>query len=105
MGEARNRTSLQSQAFRYLGVSMRDANGHAKSTNEAFVKVMKKLGGMTDVAMKNRIAMILFSRSYLDLLPLMKSVSEGSKENADDFKKYGYVLSESAIKQSDLFPR
>jgi hypothetical protein len=105
MGEARNVTSLQSQAFRFLGISLKDANGHAKDTNEAFIEVMKKLGGMHDVAMKNRIAMILFSRSYLDLLPLMKSVSEGSKENAEDFKKYGMVLSEDAIKQSDEFHR
>lgn len=105
MGEARNKTSLQSQAFRYLGISLKDTHGRAKDTNTVFIEVMKRLGSMRDVAMKNRVAMILYSRSYLDLLPLMKSVSEGSKENAEDFKRYGFVLSEDAIKQSEEFHR
>lgn len=105
LGMANKRTSEQAQALRYLHVSTRDANGQLKDTNTMFKEVMKSLGGVTNGQYRNLASLALFSKSYQELLPLMKSISSGSTENADDFKKYGYVLSENAIKQSDLFHR
>jgi hypothetical protein len=105
MGDAHNPTSQQAQAFRYLGISMKDINGKAKDTNAVFTETMKKLGSMTDIGKQNKVSLVLFSRSFQQLLPLMKSVSEGSKQNEEDFKKYGIVLNEDAIKASDKFHR
>lgn len=105
VGRASKPTSEQAQALRFLGVSAKDANGHVKSSNDLFVQVMGALGKVHDQTKRNLAAQILLSRSYIELLPVMKAISSGSKENTEDFKKYVQTLDDGAIKKSDEFHR
>lgn len=105
MGMAHKATSQQAMAFRFLHVNLRDASGQYKSSNEVFKETVSAIANVKDKGLQAAASQILLSRSARELLPLMKNISEHSGELSDGFKKYGYVLSDDAIKQSENFHR
>jgi hypothetical protein len=57
MGEALlNRASDSGKAFAYLGVSLKDAAGKARTVSDALPDIIDSLSQITDKAMQNRIA-------------------------------------------------
>lgn len=105
LGQARNPTSQQAQALKYLGISLRDSNGHLKSTNEIYKEVLISLGKVPDRQMQAAASNALLGKSYQSVLPQINAMKTGMKENTEEFNKYAMVLSQDAIEQSDKFHR
>lgn len=103
IGMAHRPTSQQALAFRFLHVSLRDASGQAKSTNQIFTETVAAISRVKDKGLQAAASQLLLSRSARELLPLMKNVTENSKELQAGFQKYGYTLDDEAIEASERF--
>lgn len=79
-------------AFTELGVSVRDANGNLRGTNDVLLDVSTRLSSMTDVAERNALAQQIFGRSYAELLPLLTKGGTEIQRLSAEAAKYGLVL-------------
>ena len=96
-------TGAGAEAFKKLGVSVKDSTGKVKSQETIFNESVTALQGMKDGTEKAALAQQLFGKSGSDLMPLLN----GTKESVDALKKkandLGIVLSDSAIKAGVKF--
>jgi phage-related protein len=97
MANAQSGTGEQAEAFEKLGVSILDANGNLRDSNDVFAETIDALGQIENETEADAIASEIFGRSFQDLNPLVAIGSEGMKELAEEAKKMGSNLSDYAI--------
>lgn len=101
MSDADYGSIRQVQAFKKLGMSVRDSNGEMRKMKDVFPEVIGKLSLMDNETERNALSMELFGRGALTLVPLLAEL--GSKGIAELTKKandLGLVMGDNAI--SDL---
>lgn len=91
------------KAFKSLGISVRDANGQIKPTDEIFGAIAEKFSQMEDGAGKTATAIKLFGRSGADLIPLLNEGQKGIKALTDEAKKLGIVISQETAAKAQEF--
>nr|WP_316614632.1 hypothetical protein [uncultured Ruminococcus sp.] len=89
--------------FKQLGVSVQNADGSFKSTEDVFLSTIDALSKMQDETQRNAMAQSVFGRSYQEILPLLNSGSDGIRQLMDEAEKYGMVMSDDAVKASAAF--
>lgn len=62
--------------FQQLGISVKDANGNLRDSDEVFQEAIKKLGSMKNETERDALAMKLFGRSAAELNPLIEDGGE-----------------------------
>ena len=91
-------TSEQTQAaFQTLGISVTDASGKMKSTEQVFWEAIDALGKISNETERDQIAMQLFGKSAQDLNPLIKAGSQTWNEYCQEAEQAGLVLSEDGM--------
>ncbi len=83
IGEAAFGTKSAVKVFAQLGVSVKDANGQIKPTDELLFEVADKIHSTGSAAERTAIAMRLLGRGGSSMLPMLQ---EGSKELRKYFK-------------------
>lgn len=58
--------------FKQLGISVTDANGNLRDSDEVFQEAIKKLGAMRNETQRDALAMKLFGKSAAELNPLIE---------------------------------
>ena len=90
-------------AFRDLGLSIADFNGLA--TEEQFLKLADRIGGIANPAQRAAAAMEIFGKGGTALLPLFAKGSEGIRQYMEYARQMGWVMSaeaaEDALKLDD----
>lgn len=81
-------------AFKTLRVSVKDANGELRDSNEVFNEVIEALGLIENETQQDALALDLFGKSSAELGPLIN----GGVEQLKDFNKY---LEENDLLLSD----
>lgn len=76
MSGAGNDTAATSQAFKFLGISAKDAAGNLKDPGTVMEEIAKKLIAYEDGAGKAAIAQALFGKSGAEILPTLKKMAE-----------------------------
>lgn len=89
--------------FKQLGVSVQNADGSFKSTEDVLLSTIDALSKMQDETKRNALAQSVFGRSYQEVLPLLNSGSDGIRELMEEAEKYGMVMSDDAVKASAAF--
>jgi len=89
--------------FSRLGVEVTDQNGKLRGMESVLFDVADKFAGMEDGAAKTEMAVKLFGRSGMDMIPMLNLGSKGLKENADEAQRLGLVLDDKAAAASDRF--
>lgn len=79
-------------AFKTLGVSVEDSNGHLRSQDEVFTDVISALGKMQNETERDALAMQIFGKSASELNPLIEDNGETYKMVADIFKNNNLEL-------------
>lgn len=91
------------RSFDDLGVSVTDSNGVLKSSEQLFLDVTEGLNNVENETKRAALAQELLGRSGLNLLPLIKSGSEGLKEMRQEAQDLGITFSDFEANQSAAF--
>ena len=98
MAAAEKGTGSQADAFKELGVSVLDANGHLRNSNDVFTEVIDSLGKVQNPTEADALAMAIFGKSAQELNPLIKAGAAGLAELAKQAHLTGAVMSDETIK-------
>jgi hypothetical protein len=90
MVEANDPSSAAANTFEELNVS-------GKTTDAVILQIADRFKAMPDGAEKARLAVELFGKSGLDLIPILNKGSEGFKESMEAAKRFGAVLSDNTL--------
>jgi len=96
IAEAAAGSKEQSEAFRNLGINVKDANGNIRPTADILGDVASAFGGAADGATKTQYAMALFGKAGADLIPFLNLGKQGIKE-------FGASFGDEFAKNSEMF--
>jgi hypothetical protein len=101
IGEAANGTKAQAEAFKSLGISVKDANGNVLNAADAIPKIADALKGIANPAQRAAVLTDLFGKAGQKLEPLLSGGSAAVNELRQAAHKLGAVLSEDQIQRAD----
>ena len=99
----RGMTGESTKAFEDIGVSVKKADGTAKSINEVIGDVAEQFSKMPDGVKKTNAAMAIFGRSGTALIPMLNTGREGLKAMGDEAERLGLVFSGETGRASEIF--
>ena len=91
------------QAFDTLGVSITDANGQLRNSEEVFADVIDALGNVANETERDAIAMDIFGRSAMELNPLIKAGADEISRLSDEAHKVGAIMAEEDVAAMEAF--
>lgn len=95
---------VQQQAiFKSLGIAYKDTGGKLRDTNAVLLDVAERFSKMSNGAEKSALAVKLFGKSGVDLIPLLNEGKAGIKELTDEAERMGIVLSSDTAKRAEEF--
>ena len=89
MSSAASGTGKNAEAFEALGVSVTDADGNLRDSDEVWQDTIKALGEVENETERDALAMQLMGKSAAELNPLIEDGGETYKNVADTMSKYG----------------
>lgn len=96
-------TSEAANAFKALGVAVKNADGSLKAPSQTLGDIAGKFEGLKDGAGKTAIAMALFGKAGADLIPLLNSGKTGLAEMVMEARQLGLVISTETAKSAEAF--
>ncbi|WP_424191839.1 phage tail tape measure protein [Ampullimonas aquatilis] len=99
---AMNGTGEAKEAFDKMGVSIKDASGHARGADEVMADLADKFASYKDGPEKAALAMVIFGRAGANLIPVLDDGGEKMRQNIDYYKQYSGVTTDLTNK-SDQF--
>jgi hypothetical protein len=101
--EANQGSKSQAEAFKMLGISVKDAEGNLKSADGVLVELAERFSKMPDGVEKSALAVQIFGKAGTDLIPLLNSGANGIKELTDEADRLGIVLDTNTAKAAEEF--
>lgn len=102
--DAAGGAEAQAYAFQALGISVEDANGQIRPTNDLLLEIAEKFRGFEDGATKSALAGDLFGKKIgPELIPLLNQGRDGITTLAEEADRLGLTLSGSAAASADQF--
>ena len=98
MGEAAAGNDAAIERFEALGVSITDADGQLRSSEDVLYDVVDALGKIENATERDVAAQELFGKSFGDLKPLINAGSAALKEYYKEAEAVGYILSDDQVK-------
>ena len=92
-----DKTNDAAEAYKQLGVEIKDANGNLRSSSEVFWDVIDGLSQMESGAERDLLAMTLLGKSAKELNPLIMAGSDGMKKFAQQAEESGYILDQKVL--------
>lgn len=94
----------QSAAFEKLGVSVTNADGTLKTSDEVFQEVIASLGSMTNATERDALAQKILGKSAANLNPLIEDQGETYKNVAGIFEEYDLdLVDEETLQRANEF--
>lgn len=103
MNSAAEGTGEVAEAYEALGVSVTDADGNLRDSQEVYWEAIDALGEIDDATQRDALSMTLFGRGAQDLNSLIEVGSEGMAEYAAQAEEAGAILSEDTLQQFGEF--
>jgi hypothetical protein len=85
------------QAFQNLGISVTDASGHLRSSQDVFSEAINKLGQIPNETERDAAAMAIFGKSAQELNPLIKAGSDEIAKLTEKAHEVGAVMSDETV--------
>lgn len=90
--------------FDQLGVSVTDANGNLRDSNDVFMETIAALGNMENETERDAIAMQIFGKSASELNPLIEDAGKTYSEVSQMLSEHGLSpLSEEELQKANEF--
>lgn len=90
-------------AFDALGVSVTDAQGNLKSTDQLFLETADAFSQFEDGPEKAAAAMAIFGKAGADLIPLLNGGSAAIKAAGEELRTFGGIISQETADAADQF--
>jgi hypothetical protein len=103
MVEAAGGSKEQAESFSRLGVSVKDAAGHLRPTEDVLLDLADAFAAMPDGAEKSALAVKLFGKSGVELIPFLNQGRAGIEELKQKFKELGLEISGDTAKAAEKF--
>lgn len=103
MNEAAGGSKEQVETFSRLGVSVKDAAGQLRPTEEVLLDLADAFSAMPDGAEKSALAVKLFGKSGVELIPFLNQGSAGIEQLKLQFKALGLEISGDTAKAAEKF--
>jgi len=98
MSSAQKGTVDYVEAYKRLGVEIKDGNGNLLDSEEVYWKSIDALGKMTNETERDALSMKLFGKSAQDLNPLIAIGTAGVAKFTEEAKNMGAILSNDTLK-------
>ena len=103
LGQLSKNMQAGNEAFTALGISVTDAQGNLRGTEEVLLDVAERFAGMEDGAGKTALAMAMFGRSGADLIPMLNAGRDGIGQMTDEARRFGLEISTQTSKAAEGF--
>lgn len=103
LADVENGVDGAGSSFETLGVSMKNADGSMKSSEQILLDSIDALSKMENETQRNALAQEIFGKSASELNPLLNSGSEGIKQLMQEASDYGMIMSDEAVASSAAF--
>lgn len=103
LADVENGVDGAGESFSKLGVSMKNADGTMKSSEQVLLDSIDALGKMENETQRNALAQEIFGKSASELTPLLNSGADGIKQLMQEAEDYGMVMSDDAVLASATF--
>jgi len=90
-------------AFSALGISVKDSNGNMKATDQVMLEVADKFAKFKDGTNKTAIAMKIFGKQGMDLIPMLNAGSKGLAEMQEEARQLGVVFDTQTARAAEEF--
>ncbi|MGH8586802.1 MAG: phage tail tape measure protein, partial [Gammaproteobacteria bacterium] len=101
--EASTGTGKAAEVFQALGISVTDANGAIVPTEKILFEVAQVFAGLEDGAVKSALAVELFGRSGLDLIPFLNQGADGIAQLTQEAERLGLKLTTETARAAEQF--
>jgi len=91
------------QTFAALGVSVKDAAGNLKATDDLLLEIADRFAGFEDGATKTALAVKLFGKSGMDMIPFLNQGSSGIRALMQEAERLGLKLSTETAQAAEAF--
>lgn len=102
-GDMMKGTGEAKDAFRALGVTVRDDNGNMKDTQTLLMEVADGLGRVTNKTQRLKIAQDIFGGRAAKMLLFLKDGRKGVRAYMEEARDLGFVLSQEEAEAADKF--
>lgn len=103
MFDAKVKGGEGSAALKAFGVSALDAQGQIRPTEQVLLELAEKFAAMPDSAEKAALAVKLFGKNGLDMIPMLNQGRDGLTEMMEEAKRLGLVMSADAARAAEEF--
>lgn len=91
------------EAFNRLGVAVKDASGQLRPTEAVLLDLADAFAAMPDGAEKSALAVKLFGKSGVELIPFLNQGRAGIEQLKQKFKELGLEISGDTAKAAEQF--
>lgn len=91
------------QVFDALGISVRNADGSMKSTEAVLLQVADVFANLEDGAVKTALAVKLFGKSGMDMIPFLNQGAAGITQLTAEAERLGLKLTTETARSAEAF--
>lgn len=102
LGQAARGTGTAKQAFQDIGVSIHDANGNLRDSQDVMTDFIDKLADIENPAMRAGLAADVFGRAGVKLLPMLKDGSAGLNDMRKAAHDLGTVMDTDTAAKAEV---
>ena len=103
MVEANNGNEDMQKTFKAMGISVTDASGKLKKSDQVLMEMSDTFAQMEDGPTKSALAIKFFGDAGLKMLPMLSKGSKNIKELGHEANKLGLVMSNDSVNSSKAF--
>jgi len=103
LADGQEATKGAAEAYKTLGISVTDAKGQLKTTEELFTEVGNALRNVPDPATRAALAVAIFGRSGTQLIPMFTDAKKSVSEFTAEAERLGLVTSTKTANAMDEF--
>ncbi len=101
--EARSGLGEGADLFQALGISVEDAAGNLKSSDTILLEIADRFASFEDGATKTALAVKLFGKSGMDMIPFLNQGSSGIRALMQEAERLGLKLSTETAQAAEAF--
>ena len=103
IAEANTGVGDGAQVFEALGISVKNADGSMKSTEAVLLQVADVFANLEDGAVKTALAVKLFGKSGMDMIPFLNQGAAGINQLTAEAERLGLKLTTETARSAEAF--